>query len=245
MFARSLLTAALVMLGLAPAPAARALTLDFEAFVNGEVLSGTTVSGVTILANNPHKAFDYGAVFDTTVPGSNAQDLRAGSPAWSGGNLAESNLGFDPELGNILIVQKIGSDCDTGICSVPGDQGGGDTSLDFFFDTDISSIGWDAVDIDADEAFGSIIIHSGATQISFAFEDLLAASLFGNHTANRFAPIQATDIGLQSIDRITILFGGSGGVDNVVFEPVPEPGTMALLGMGLLGLASQGWRRRR
>jgi hypothetical protein len=245
MIARRLLMATLATLGLALAPAAEAITLDFEQFVHGEVISGTTVSGVTITAFNPHKAHDYGVVFDTRVSGSNDPDLEAGDPAWLGGNLSEANLGFDPELGNILVVQRFGTDCESGICRTPDDQGGGGggTMLDFVFAQDITSVGWDLVDIDSSETAGFITLHSGAMQVSFLFGDLLPAALFGDGTANRFAPILATDVGFQSIDRVTITFGGSGGIDNLTFEPVPEPSTIALLGVGLLGLASQARRR--
>ena len=232
----------LVTLGLAMAPAAGAITLDFEQFVHGEVISGTTVQGVTITAFNPHKPFDYGAVFDTNVTGSRDPDLEIGD-GWRGGNLAPSN----ENLGNILIVQRFGTDCETGICKTPDDDGTppGGTMLDFVFEQDITSIGWDLVDIDDSETGGFITIFSGQQEMSFEFGELLAADLFGDGTANRFDPILASELGFQFIDRVKITFGGSGGIDNLQFEPVPEPGTIALLGAGLIGIGSIGRRRRR
>ena len=247
--ARKLCAGLVATLAVMAANAAQAITLDFEEFGHGEVLSGTTVSGVTILAHNPRKPHDYGAVFDTRVTGSPDPDLEAisflgGTTAWSNGNLSQESLGFDPELNNILIVQRDGTDCDTGTCSVPNDQGGGGSSLDFIFDRDLRSFGFDLIDVDSGEEGGTVILYDGAMSVSFTFGELLPVSLFGNHSANRFDPLLATDVGFSAFDRVTIVFGGSGGVDNIRFEPIPEPSTVALLGLGLLGFAGRSRFRR-
>ncbi|MBW2270460.1 MAG: PEP-CTERM sorting domain-containing protein [Deltaproteobacteria bacterium] len=247
-----LFAASVATLWLFAGNAAQAVTIDFEAFGHGDVVSATTISGVTILAHNPHQDHDIGALFDTRVSGSRDRDLEAhsslgGGSAWSGGNLSEAFLGFDPDLGNILIVQENKRDCGTGTCSRPDDQAGGGATLDFLFDVAVSSFGFDAVDIESGESGGTIVLHDGAGSVSFAFDELLPSALFGDNTANRFDPLVASQIGLEAIDRVTIVFGGSGGIDNLTFEqnePVPEPSTFALLGLGLAGIASQGRQRR-
>ena len=35
------------------------------------------------------------------------------------------------------------------------------------------------------------------------------------------------------------------GIDNIIFEPVHEPATLALMGMGLIGLARNARKRKR
>jgi hypothetical protein len=81
--------------------------------------------------------------------------------------------------------------------------------------------------------------------VSFKFSDLLPVPLFGNHSANRFEPLLASEFGFASFDRAEIVFAGSGGVDNIEFEPVPEPSTVVLLSLGLLGFAVQHRLRQR
>ena len=61
---------------------------------------------------------------------------------------------------------------------------------------------------------------------------------FGDSSANRIDPFLASELGLGSIGAVIVEMGGSGGVDNLVFNeisaPVPEPATGALLGLGIL-----------
>ena len=51
------------------------------------------------------------------------------------------------------------------------------------------------------------------------------------------------------IDTINLGTSGSLGsdsfIDNISIEPIPEPSSLALLGIGALGLMGYGWRRKR
>ena len=48
----------------------------------------------------------------------------------------------------------------------------------------------------------------------------------------------AEELGIGAFDRVTVQLVSSGAIDNLTFAPVPEPGTLAMLALGLTGLAS-------
>ena len=52
----------------------------------------------------------------------------------------------------------------------------------------------------------------------------------------------------QGIDKVEFLSDGAGcwwTMDNFTYDPIPEPGTILLLGSGFIGLGFIGWYRRR
>ena len=53
--------------------------------------------------------------------------------------------------------------------------------------------------------------------------------VFADNSANRIQPITARELGLDQMERVEINFGGSGGVDNINFQFIPEPAGLALL----------------
>lgn len=59
----------------------------------------------------------------------------------------------------------------------------------------------------------------------------------GNNSAECIDPITADQPGLLHFDRVGINFGESASVDNIRFNPVPEPASMLLVGSGLIVLA--------
>ena len=59
----------------------------------------------------------------------------------------------------------------------------------------------------------------------------------GNNSASRMDPITSAQSRLSQFDRVEINFGGSAAVDNIGFNPVPEPASMLLVGSSLIVLA--------
>ena len=52
-------------------------------------------------------------------------------------------------------------------------------------------------------------------------------------TANRIPSITADALGIADFQKVELNLGGSSAVDNITFEPIPEPSTLVLLGAGL------------
>lgn len=230
----------------APAPA---LTIDFEdaGFVHGTILARPTgsYSGYTLTTDRNNTAFDTAVAFDTGVSGSLDPDLEQGTGYEFG------NLGPFPNLGKILIIQA-NNNCSATVCQNPEDWGGRPAGTHLFqLDDTYATFRFDVIDIDnpVRETGGIDFFLFGAEVASFNWTDFLTGSftpqgvVFGNHSANR---IDLGEIGVY--DSFRIRMGGSGGLDN--FEtgnpvPVPEPGTAALLWLGLVGLVARGRGRRR
>ena len=259
----SFTTAALVLAAAGPATAGDVEVLDLAGFSHGDIASGQTISGVTITADNFNNDLDLAVVFDTTARRTADRDLEGvnanGNGSWGGGNLAADNV----FVGNVLIIQEQNSSTEivnngtaVNIADDEGRRPAGE--LFFSFDDAITSFGFDLIDVEGTAEFtqGSgffATFTSMSTTVSVAFRDLInpasafydSTVAFGDNSANRIQPITAAQLGLESIDNVTINLGGSGGVGNVNFEKavaVPTP-SAAVAGLGLLSL--MGARRRR
>ena len=243
---RPWLSAAAATLGaIALLPAgANAVTLTFDdlGLVHGEVVSA--FDGVTIEATNYNRSHDLAVVFDSELTGTSDKDLESasgGGTRWSGGNL----LGED--LGLMLILQENDQGCNSGVCRDPDDEGfRAAGELRFVFDVPVSSFGFDLVDVENTTIENGAIRFEGSSggSVSIDFASFLGGYELGNNTANRIDAFTAASVGLpdELFTEVVITLGGSGALDNVNFQPVPEPGTALTLGLGVAWLAH---RRRR
>ncbi len=223
---------------------------EFGHLVHGEI-ANDQISGVTISALNPNRSFDLAVGFDTNArntsdPDLESNDVRRGSgPFWSAGNLAHEDLGI------ILILQENCDGCEDGICDDPDDEGrrpAGD--LNFDFHTAVIDFAFDLIDIESATAEHATIELFGrnGSEIVGLMEFLDPESerydptiVLGDNSANRFQAITAASVGLDEIERVVVHLGGSGGIDNIHANVIPEPSTALLMAFGLGALA----RRRR
>lgn len=225
---------------------AAALLLDFEdtGFVHGTQV--TNSQGVTINATNIGGGPDLAIIFDTDQASTRDPDLVG---PWDGGNLYDTN-----DLNNILIIAENSIDANNdGLIDNPDDEGSrpaGTLSLEFV--SQLTSVSFDLVDIERSGENGNVSFYDGSTLLtSVSFGQFVDSSdayfqagvVYGNNYANSIGTISATDLGIAGFNRIDFNLAGSGGIDNINVNEVPEPATMVLFGAGLTGLAA--WKRRK
>ncbi len=233
-----------------------AILIDFDTDATGNpILAGQIIDdeyaalGVLIETTNLSTGPHLGVAFDSAFPTGGDTDLE--TPGTTGN--AKSEI-----FGNILIIQENGDASDGMINVDPDDEGSRPAGFHTFtFDRPITSIGFVLIDIEGPDeimsASGFFRAFNNGTEIgTVSFGDFLTASPFfdpsvefGNNSVNRIDPILASAFGAAAFNKVVFNFGGSGGLDEVIFAPVPEPGTLLLIGSGLVGLGVGARRRNR
>lgn len=229
----------------------QANVITFDAFANGEVISNQ-VAGVEISADNINSSRDWAAIYSSLSAGGEDTDLEG--PSWGNSNIT----GIDSmSFGNLLIIQEsngFGSadttgdeGCAAGVCLNPDDEGRRSAgSLIFEFDEAIDSFGFDLFDVeDVEHGNGYVATFfdkSGQSVANIGFGEFASGGLYdvgaiwGDNSVNRISPMDFTGMGVRKVE---LAFGGSAAVDNVSFSfttAIPEPFTLPLLTIGLLGL---------
>ena len=110
---------------------------------------------------------------------------------------------------------------------------------------------WDGPDFDLNDAticltYALVVLENASKKLAGdvlgALSDRDDTIEFGDHSANRVQPITANFLGVAEFDAAVLKLGGSGAVDNILFDstrPIPEPAAGSLLGLGLVGLAAR------
>lgn len=226
---------------LASSNAQAVLVLDFEDLSKGDVVNNQFSSGitnpggvgVTVSAVNFGEDPDLAVIFNTGYPSGGDFDLAA---PFSSPNFPTLSDNFSP--GNILILQENFDSCTPTNCSDPDDEGSrpaGKFIFDFTDPVVIQSI--DFFDVETAEdglTVNNMILLFGEGNV--LLDTFFVPDTGGNNTWGQ------VDINTSGVLTMEVSMGGSGGMDNIVVDPVPEPSTMLLLGSGLAGL---GFFRRR
>jgi hypothetical protein len=160
----------------------------------------------------------------------------------------------------VLIIPENRTDRnDDDLIDQPNDEGSrpaGQFTFDFM--TPIQAFGFDLVDVegpaeyDRNSGYFASFYLDGELEARVGFGSFVDPDSpfydptvrYGDNSANRIDPITARELGLPYFDRVVLNFGGSGGTDNILFTPIPEPSSAALLGLALPAGALMRRRRR-
>lgn len=224
---------------------AAALTIDFEGFSNGQILSATgggvgthSFGSLDVTFSGRERDNDVGhvVVFDTNnTDNSSDPDLHADFEV--GPNYG--SLG-PIRPGNALIIQddsNLTSCTGNGFCTDPDDEVDGQFTLDFSQGVRLSSI--DVLDI------------GGATLSLFFANNLLAdinvpgvgGSSNGGDDNRSGTFVLDSQFANLVIDRFVFTLGNSGAIDNIVVSQVPVPAALPLLGAALAAFGLMSRRR--
>jgi len=234
---------------------ASATTLDFEfeddfttPLVNGQDISTPPEFGNLVSISDAGAGHLGAAIFDSDTGGPNA-----GGP--------DPDLLVD--LGNVLILQSTDSPAQTvaGIFDTPDDSAaGGSIIFDFMLPSYLISIdlidinGGAQTDVTLTDGAGRTRLYdvpsewTGENTSTQGWDTLNLTTLLaqpGLGTGGSATALE--DVGFDPYDvrKLEVDFSGSGGLDNLTFRTIPEPGTMMLMGLGSLVLFLNRRRRTR
>jgi len=179
-------------------------------------------------------------IFDTDEYGTNDSDLE--NP-FIGGNLKGIT-----GLGNALIIAENTIDGNgDGLVDRPDDEARGGTIGVVFSNERVSSVGFNLYDTpeNVNSDVSIVFTDSSGQSVTWRADDLIAHGSnveFANHYGNEFKDIRAEKLGLSNIKSIDFNIE-SGAVDQLHYcAVVPEPSSVALLGLGTIGML---FRRKR
>ena len=252
---RIAIVAAGSVLGLAASARAGApggTLIDFNDHQPGTIIDNEYAGrGVTISVQRTSSGPAVATLYNTGRTGEPDPDLQT---PFENGNLAPSGPG-----GNVLIIPENATDSnkDSRI-DQPNDEGSRPSGqFTFDFSVPVTQFGFDLVDVEGPAEYNSnsgyfaSFYLDGNLEARVGFGSFVdpaspfydASVRFGDNSANRIRPITARDVGMPFFDRVVLNFGGSGGTDNIIFTPVPEPSALGLVGVALPVLTML--RRRR
>ncbi|BDS05653.1 hypothetical protein NT6N_06930 [Oceaniferula spumae] len=210
---------------------------------HGTLFSGNEYAGVgggvtfTVNSKGDHNQL---LIFDTDESGTRDDDLE--NP-FIGGNLKGVR-----GLGNALIIAENTIDNNgDGLVDRPDDEARGGTIGVVFGNDRVASVGFNLYDTPENDDSDVSIVFKDSTgkSVTWRAPELIAHGsnvAFGNHFGNEFNGIKAKDLDLANIQSIDFNIE-SGAVDSLHYcEVVPEPTSIALLGIGFAGML---FRRKR
>lgn len=216
---------------------AQSAIIDFEGFDAGVIIDneyltshGVTVSGT----NNVRQTSNVATVFDSNDFTGGDDDLAA--PFYQSDDTNENNP-FTP--GNILVIHEHASECDGTVCTDPDDEGTkikGEASgyFEFSFLEQVTLNSVDFFDIEYNESnapkFSIELFSDDAFNVAIFENEFFVPDTGGDNTWDR---LSFTDV--TGVMSMRINLGGSGAIDNINFTPVPEPSSMFLSVLCLLG----------
>ena len=229
------------------------ITFDEPNIAHGTVVN-TQFSGVAISADNLANGPDL-AVAYSTVPNnpsnvglaSGQYDADLEGPDWGNNNFAQ--FGIDASsynTGNALIIQENNIGCDDGVCDFPDDEGSRPAgTVTFDFDFNITSLSFDLIDFEDVEKTNSNVtfFNEVMESITYTFSSFIGGvhnAVYGDNSINR---IILDTIGITDANRVVFDFGGSGAIDTVKYTTstdIPEPSTLALMILAVLGFVHRG-----